>query len=83
MQTKRHSIIEQLLNVGSGFVLSSLVWQFVILNYWDIHTSFSENLEITSVFTIVSIARGYVWSRLFNKITVKLYERNHSTPRIT
>jgi hypothetical protein len=83
MQTKRHSIIEQLLNVGSGFVLSSLVWQFVILKYWDIHTSFSENLEITSVFTIVSIARGYIWRRLFNKITVKHHERTCSHPRIT
>jgi len=75
MQTKRHSLLEQVLNVGSGFVLSSLVWQFVIIKWWDIHTSFSENLQITSVFTIVSIVRGYVWRRLFNKLTVKQHER--------
>lgn len=75
MQTKRHSLLEQVLNVGSGFVLSSLVWQFVIIKWWDIHTSFSENLQITSVFTVVSVARGYVWRRLFNKLTVKQYEQ--------
>lgn len=75
MQTKRHSLLEQVLNVGSGFVLSSLVWQFVIIKWWDIHTSFSENLQITSVFTIVSIVRGYVWRRLFNKLTMKQHER--------
>lgn len=33
MQTKRHSLLEQVLNVGSGFVLSSLVWQFVIIQW--------------------------------------------------
>lgn len=78
MQTKRHSLLEQVLNVGSGFVLSSLVWQFVIIRWWDIHTSFGENLQITSVFTIVSIARGYVWRRLFNKLTVRHYERTQT-----
>ena len=74
MQTKRHSLLEQVLNVGSGFILSSLVWQFIIIQCWDIHTSFSENLQITSVFTIVSVIRGYIWRRLFNKLTVKHYE---------
>lgn len=78
MQTKRHSLLEQVLNVGSGFILSSLVWQFVIIQWWDIHTSFSENLQITSVFTIVSIARGYVWRRLFNKLTVKHHEQTQA-----
>ena len=65
MQTKRHSLLEQVPNVGSGFIL---------IRWWDIHTSFGENLQITSVFTIVSIIRGYVWRRLFNKLTVKHYE---------
>ena len=83
MQTKRHSLLEQVLNVGSGFILSSLVWQFVIIKWWGIHTNFSENLQITSVFTIVSIIRGYVWRRLFNKLTVKNHERTRTDSRVS
>lgn len=65
-QTKFESLIEQCFNVGSGFVISCLLWHFVVMPVWDIQTSFGENLQITSLFTVVSVASGYVWRRLFN-----------------
>lgn len=71
MQTRLESLIEQLLNVGSGFIVASLVWEFVIKSWWGFTTSYSENLQITAVFTSVSIARGYAWRRFGNYISIK------------
>lgn len=65
-QSRLGSLVEQLFNVGSGFILASLAWQFVVKPVWNIETSVAENLQITAFFTVLSIARGYVWRRLFN-----------------
>ena len=65
MQSRLSSLIEQFANIGSGFVISSLLWHFVVQPIWNIETSFAENLQITSIFTVVSIARGYAWRRTF------------------
>lgn len=65
MQSRRMSLIEQFANIGSGFIISSLLWHFVIQPLWSIETSVAENLQITTLFTVVSIARGYAWRRLF------------------
>lgn len=65
MQSRRMSLIEQFANIGSGFIISSPLWHFVIQPLWNIETSVAENLQITTLFTVVSIARGYAWRRLF------------------
>lgn len=65
MQSRRMSLIEQFANIGSGFVISSLMWHFVVQPFWNVETSIAENLQITTLFTVVSIARGYAWRRLF------------------
>jgi low affinity Fe/Cu permease len=64
-QTKLVSLIEQILNVASGFVLSVLVWQTVgpLFGY---EVTIAANLGITSIFTVVSVVRGYIWRRFFN-----------------
>ncbi len=67
-QTRCHSLLEQLLNVGSGFLLSLAVWTWVIVPVWHLPVHTVENLQITAVFTVLSIARGYVWRRVFNGI---------------
>jgi len=66
MQSRLGSLIEQLLNTGSGFVLSLLTWEFIVKPVWHIQTNFAENLTITLLFTVISIARGYVVRRFFN-----------------
>lgn len=71
MQSKLDSLIEQLLNIGSGFVLSLCVWEFVVKPIWSIETSFVENLQITVLFTVVSLARSYAWRRAFNHFSHK------------
>jgi membrane protein implicated in regulation of membrane protease activity len=70
-QSKTHSIIEQVLNVGSGWLLSLLVWTFLIAPIYELDTTFMQNMEITIIFTMISIVRGYIWRRFFNRITEK------------
>lgn len=84
MQSKTQSMIETLTSTVVGFVLSVLVWEFIVKPIWDLHTSFVENISITLLFTVVSILRGYVLRRCFNhlhhKNNRKQYEqanRNH------
>ncbi len=65
-QTKLESWLETILNVGSGLLLSALVIQPILFPIFNIHTSTIENLEMASIFTAVSVARGYIWRRYFN-----------------
>ena len=66
-QSKLSSLIESLLNVGSGFVVSSLLWSFVIVPVYEIEVTVTQNLEITAIFTVISVIRGYIWRRVFNR----------------
>jgi len=66
-QTKIDSFIEQVFNVGSGFILAALVWEFIINPLLTSHHLTVENtLPIVTIFTLVSVIRGYVWRRIFN-----------------
>lgn len=71
MQTRRHSLFEQLANTAFGFIVSLLTWEFVVKPIWELHTDFVQNLSITLLFTVISIARGYVCRRLFNCLNNK------------
>ncbi len=67
VQSKYHSVLEQTLNVGSGFLVSVLVWEYIVKNL--IHAevlSVDSSIWITVIFTIVSFIRGYLWRRYFN-----------------
>jgi len=70
MQSKYQSILEQTLNVGSGFIISVLVWEYAIKNL--IHAgvlSVDSSIWITVIFTVVSFVRGYLWRRYFNQLS--------------
>lgn len=71
MQTRTKSLLEQLANTGVGFVISLLVWEFIVKPVWGIQTKFIDNLNITFLFTVVSVARGYATRRIFNLIDHK------------
>lgn len=82
MQSKRHSLLESLLNVFSGmfigFAVSQLahVYQAEIRTYiwpgftWNI--SITSNIFMTTVLTVISVTRGYIWRRIFNQRIAKL-----------
>lgn len=79
MQKRSHSLTETCLNVASGFVISSLAWHFVVQPVWNIPTTVAENFQITGFFTVLSIARGYVWRRLGNWWTLRSLEDREPT----
>lgn len=64
-QSRAESLLEASLNTASGFLLSLIVWHWVA-RWYEIPMPLSRNLEITGIFTVVSIARSYAWRRFFN-----------------
>lgn len=80
-QSRVASLIEQLFNIGSGFLISLCVWEFIVKPVWELNTSFTENLAITALFTVVSIARSYAWRRIFNRLDNNKNKASHeNTP---
>ena len=67
-QSQAQSLIESLLNIGSGFFISLGVWSWAIVPLFELPTTRGENLKITLIFTAVSVARSYCWRRVFNRI---------------
>lgn len=60
------SLIEVMVNVCSGFLLAMFIWQFIIpFAYPHLEPSLAENFNMTAVFTVASVARGYLWRRFF------------------
>lgn len=64
-QTRTASLIEAVINVAIGFVVSLALTALVLPAYGHAVT-WSQNLQITGIFTISSIARSYVLRRYFN-----------------
>ena len=71
MQSKKASLLEQLGNTGSGFLLSMVVWHFIAAPYLGLPTDVSTNIVITILFTVISIVRGYLWRRLGNYFSTR------------
>ena len=68
MQSRRMSLIETLTSIAIGFVVSMLVTALV-MPHFGFHPSIGENATITSIFTVTSIARGYLVRRFFARFT--------------
>ncbi len=71
MQSKTVSAVEAFLNIGSGFLISMVVWQTIANPLFGYDVSLIENFGLTSIFTVVSVIRSYLWRRWFNKREVK------------
>lgn len=67
MQSKRRSLYESLANTFSGTVLNLIATQ-IIMHGMGYQITLSENLLITVVMTVISIGRGYIIRRIFNRI---------------
>jgi hypothetical protein len=66
VQSRIASIIEVTANVGSGFVVAMLIWQYIVpVFYPHLHPTLTENFLMTAVFTGTSVVRGYLWRRFF------------------
>lgn len=65
MQSKRLSLYESLANTFSGTVINIIVTQFV-MHQLGYPITVVENLSITVLMTVISVARGYAVRRIFN-----------------
>ena len=67
MQTKTQSLIEQSVNVGTGFLIAQLLILY-ILPLWDSQSlTIKDSVAISAIFTSISLARGYLFRRIFNR----------------
>lgn len=66
MQSKRQSLIETVTSTFIGLAVSFLT-QIIVFPMYNLEVNFNQNLQITAIFTVVSILRGYSVRRLFNK----------------
>lgn len=64
-QSRRMSLIETCTSIAIGFVVSVIITALVMPMYQH-HVTMSENLQITAIFTVASIIRGYWVRRAFN-----------------
>ena len=76
MQSKRHSLLEQVVNIGGGMLLGIFVVQPIALGIYDITISLETSIGLAVIFTTVSFIRGYMVRRIFNKITIKAYNES-------
>lgn len=74
VQPHHESLLEQICNVGSG-VLLAWVMGFVVYPMFGVQFHPFEILGITLIFTAISVVRGFLWRRLFNKISERRLER--------
>ena len=70
MQNKKLSLIETITQTLIGLITSILI-QLVLYPIMNIPVTFNQNCIITIVFFVVSILRGYVVRRVFNKLKNK------------
>jgi len=66
-QSKKHSILETLVNIIIGLIISFII-QLILFPLLNIPVSTKQNIIITIVFFIASFIRGYFVRRLFNSI---------------
>ena len=70
MQSKKMSLIETIVSVLIGYVVS-IISQLLLFPMFNIEVSLTDNLLIGLFFTAISIIRGYLVRRLFNWINFR------------
>lgn len=66
-QSKQKSLVESIVQTAIGLA-TSIVLQVILYPILGIPVSFTQNLIITAVFFAVSIVRGYLVRRIFEKL---------------
>ena len=60
-QSRAGSAVESAVNIGSGYVLSWMLWRYVAAPMFEIETSAAEQHGICLLFTALSLVRSYLW----------------------
>ena len=73
-QSRVMSLIEATTNVVVGYALA-IATQIVVFPLFGIEAALSEHLAIGLVFIVVSLARGYLLRRLFERLRCRARHR--------
>lgn len=65
-QTKLESALEAASSTAFGFITSFVVWQAIAAPLFGYEVTLMDNFWLTTIFTVVSLARSYVFRRFFN-----------------
>lgn len=63
-QTRFMSGAETITSTGVGFVVSMAI-NAVVMPIYGFHPTLTDNVQITVIFTVVSVLRGYIVRRFF------------------
>lgn len=67
-QSKSQSLQEAFLNTAIGYLTSFITWYCILwTGLFDINVTFTDNVIITLIFTVVSVVRSYVVRRHYNR----------------
>lgn len=66
-QSRIESLLETIVNIGTGMVIAYCTMQFILAPALDIEITYGENVVVTIALTVVSITRSYLWRRFFAK----------------
>jgi hypothetical protein len=69
-QSRTMSLAEAITNVIVGYVLA-IATQVVVFPWFGIRTGMTEHLTIGLAFVVVSLVRGYLLRRLFERIRAR------------
>jgi len=67
MRGNVRSLVESMIDVGSGFVLALLI-QIFIFPMFNLYHTILVGIKIALIFTVVSILRSWFWRTMFNKM---------------
>jgi uncharacterized protein YacL len=70
MQSRRLSLIETVVGIVVGFLISLLLTA-TVFPLFGINIPLETNLKVSVIFTIASIVRGYTLRRIFNRIAIR------------
>ena len=77
-QSRLGTLVEQVCNVGSGLLIAMLTWVWVMPHWFsawsyvfgEVRLEYDAHSAVASatLFTIISLVRGYLWRRAFNHL---------------
>jgi hypothetical protein len=70
MQKRRHSLLEAAVSTTIGFVVAYAA-NLIVLPLFGYTPGLIENIWLTTIYTVISVFRGYFVRRLFNWLHIK------------
>ena len=65
-KTNFRNLIETMIDVGSGLLLSTLI-KLYIFPFFDLHPTLLDSFNIAIIFTVISMLRSWTWRTIFNR----------------